>query len=165
MSLLWFMCERKRVEGLDGHTDQKMACSSCSSGNRMCVNLLSLLSLRSRWRHYFFFLLIDMYCFLYTFFGIKLGRVYFSTEAWSGTWVFFTAREKKLLLVGSPDNCSLTALLVMMVCVEGRGRTLLQWWQYQVQLFCILLSKDLISDREKHPVSLICFDWQWSPIL
>lgn len=113
----------------------------------------------------FFFLLIDMYCFLYTFFGIKLGRVYFSTEAWSGTWVFFTAREKKLLLVGSPDNCSLTALLVMMVCVEGRGRTLLQWWQYQVQLFCILLSKDLISDREKHPVSLICFDWQWSPIL
>lgn len=73
---------------------------------------------------------------------------------------FFTAREKKLLLVGSPDNCSLTALLGMMVSVEGRVRTLLQWWQYQVQLFCILLSKDLISDREKHPVSLVCFDWQ-----
>lgn len=161
------LCEQKRVisdvVGLGEHADQEVAYSSCSSGSRVCKSLLSPTDPAA-----------DIIfcseppcivcCSLYL--GIKLGKVYFSAETWSKTWEFSHCQRKEAAACsGSSDNCSLTDLLLMAVSEEGRGRTLLQWWQHQVQLFCVLLSKGLISDREKRPVHLICFDWQWIPIL
>lgn len=171
MSLLWLMCSEWTEES-------NFWCSGTGVAHRPRNCVLFMFSrqqnvreppvtngsFRSSCRRNFFPTRHVLCCSLSL--GIKLGKLSFSTETWSKTREFSRCwRKEAAACSGSSDNCSLTDLLLMAVSEEGRGRMLLQWWQHQVQLFCILLSKDLISDREKHPVSLICFDWQWIPIL
>jgi len=103
ISGLCALCEQKRVIsdvfGLGEHTDQDIAYSSCSSGSRMCVSLLSPTGLLDPVADIIFFLnrhvlfLVAFIC------ELNEVRLPFLQRHKAKHWSVLIAGEKKLLLV------------------------------------------------------------------